>query len=352
MTATDLPTDTAPPRPPRARITTALKVVLSASVATALIVWAMPHAIHASWSDIGGLLQAIPAWQLGALGALWLLGLCVQTIALTAAMPGLTYRRALLLNLSGSFISNLLPLGGAAGTVLNYTMSRGWGFRRVEFARYAMLTTLWDMLVKLALPALAVAALAGSATGGGSLLSVGLWCLLAFAVLAALVRWLLTSDRAARAIGRTAGRAVRRVRHHVDPLAWERRAGDLRADTSALVADAWGRLTVGKAAYAVLQAVLLWACLEAVGVHVDVTVVLAAYAVDRVLSLAVLTPGGVGFVEVGMAGVLVAMGAGPAGAAAGILLFRGFTFLMEIPVGGLATAWWSIRGRHLHPAPR
>ena len=53
------------------------------------------------------------------------------------------------------------------------------------------------------------------------------------------------------------------------------------------------------------------------------------------------------FVAVGRQ--LVALGGDPAGVAAGMLLFRGFTYLMEIPVGGVMLAVWSWLGRRTGP---
>jgi uncharacterized membrane protein YbhN (UPF0104 family) len=43
--------------------------------------------------------------------------------------------------------------------------------------------------------------------------------------------------------------------------------------------------------------------------------------------------------------VLVAFGVDPAAAVAGFLLFRVFSYLIEIPVGGLITACWLVRRR-------
>jgi uncharacterized membrane protein YbhN (UPF0104 family) len=74
-------------------------------------------------------------------------------------------------------------------------------------------------------------------------------------------------------------------------------------------------------------------------------VVLAAFAVERILSMVVITPGATGVVEVGMTGVLVALRVDATAAAAGVLLYRAFTFGMEIPVGGLSMLAWSLRGR-------
>jgi uncharacterized membrane protein YbhN (UPF0104 family) len=67
--------------------------------------------------------------------------------------------------------------------------------------------------------------------------------------------------------------------------------------------------------------------------------------VDRILTLIVLTPGGSGFTEAGTAAALVALGGSPAAVAAGVLLYRGFTFALEIPVGGLLLGGWLVRRR-------
>ena len=86
-----------------------------------------------------------------------------------------------------------------------------------------------------------------------------------------------------------------------------------------------------------------------VGVAVDPAIVFAAFAAERILTLAVLTPGAAGFVEVGMTGTLVALGVPAGPAAAGVLLYRGYTFLMEIPTGGAGMLWWWLHGRRARP---
>jgi putative heme transporter len=51
-------------------------------------------------------------------------------------------------------------------------------------------------------------------------------------------------------------------------------------------------------------------------------------------------------VEAGTAAALVALGGAPASVAAAVLLYRAFTFLAEIPVGGVwALAWFAVQRR-------
>jgi uncharacterized protein (TIRG00374 family) len=73
--------------------------------------------------------------------------------------------------------------------------------------------------------------------------------------------------------------------------------------------------------------------------------VLAAYAVERMLTLVPITPGGVGVVETAATAVLVGFGADPVGAAAGVVLFRVFSYLIEIPLGAVVAAAWFARTR-------
>ena len=83
---------------------------------------------------------------------------------LSAALPGLGVRRSLLLNLSGSAVANVVPLGGAVGTALNWRMVRRWGHSNAAFVAYCVLTNVLDVLTKLVLPLVAVAALVALST--------------------------------------------------------------------------------------------------------------------------------------------------------------------------------------------
>jgi uncharacterized membrane protein YbhN (UPF0104 family) len=104
-------------------------------------------------------------------------------------------------------------------------------------------------------------------------------------------------------------------------------------------------MTLGMIAYLVLQLALLWLCFHLLGVSLPVPVLITGLAVERLLTLITITPGGAGVVEVGTTAALVALGGDPAAVAAGIVLFRGFTYLLEIPVGGVTLGIWMLRDR-------
>lgn len=307
-----------------------------------MVVLALPAVSGARWDETGAALGEVGFTELAFLFALWAAGLWVHTPSLTAALPGLSHRRALLLNLTGSFVSNLLPLGGAAGTVVNWRMARTWGFGGVAFARWAVLTNLADTVVKVALPGVILCwvATSGTVTHGavGAAAVVGTVLL---GVLALGVGLVTRDDRAVRWAGGRADAVAARVRWVPSaPEGYGERAAGFRRDSTRVVRAGWGRMIGGKLAYAALQAVLLWACLHAVGGHVEPVLVACAYAVERVLSMMVLTPGAVGAVEVGMVGVLGTLGTTPVVAVAGVLVYRALVIGMEVPVGGLALLGW------------
>jgi uncharacterized membrane protein YbhN (UPF0104 family) len=105
-------------------------------------------------------------------------------------------------------------------------------------------------------------------------------------------------------------------------------------------------MVAGMTAYALLQAALLWLLLHMLGSDLGVTAVFAGFAFGRLLSLLVLTPGGVGVADLGSAALLVAFGGEPEAVATATLIYTAITFLLEIPVGGICgLVWWRGAGR-------
>jgi hypothetical protein len=64
--------------------------------------------------------------------------------------------------------------------------------------------------------------------------------------------------------------------------------------------------------------------------------VLLAYVVAALLGMVPVTPGGLGFVEVGLAAMLGLAGVGAAEATLATLAYRLVSFWLPIPIGGLA----------------
>lgn len=328
--------------------------LVTSSVVGALgigLVAALPHFVGATWTAIGGNLATVSLPVLVGLAGLWFLGLLVHVPVLRAAMPGLGVRQALALNLSGSAVSNVLPVGGPAGMGLGYAMARSWGFPSDRFASFTVATNLWNAVGKFVVSMLILAAAA--------VLGVGLPSGLGAAVLGATVFMSVIAvgavatfrtEAATASAGRRFDALLRRVRRTAEPdvcRSWLVRS---RRELVATVRDGWTRMTVGVLLYLVLQALLLHACLGAVGARAGFAVVAVAFAIERLISLAPITPGAAGVAELGTVAALTSFGIDPVLAAAAVLLYRILMFALEIPVGGAIALVWFLRKRRT-PVP-
>jgi uncharacterized membrane protein YbhN (UPF0104 family) len=115
-----------------------------------------------------------------------------------------------------------------------------------------------------------------------------------------------------------------------------------------LIRERWLFLTTATLAGHLTVFVILLTSLRAIGVtRVEVTIVeaFAAWTLARVLGAIPITPGGVGFVELGLTGVLVAFGASNAQAVTATLIYRFLTVVPTLAAGLLAAATWKLGQR-------
>src|SRR6266545_2867457 len=131
----------------------------TAAAVTVVLLWLVPRAAGTTWARVGNTFDQISAGNLAILAVLWITGLWCHSFVLGAALPGLTRRRALTLNLTGSAVANVLPLGGAAGIGLNFAMVRRWGFGAPSFAAFTTVTNVLDVGSKISVTAVACAVL-------------------------------------------------------------------------------------------------------------------------------------------------------------------------------------------------
>ena len=327
-----------------------VRVALSLLVGAGLLAYVMPRLVGTTLNDISAALGTLNAREVAGLAILWFAGLVTHSYVLTGALPGLSRRRALTLNLTGSAVSNVVPFGGAAGMTLNYRMIRSWRLGRADFAAFTIVTNFWAVVLKLALPAAALGALLLSGTPVTTLTR---WTATGAAgALSLLVALMLTGVASRRvAVGAAAIIAPAVVRlgalvgRRVDSSHLAAGILESRDRSADIVRRKWPQLSIGMFGYATLQALLLWACISAVGGRLTPAQALAGFAVDRVLTMAMVTPGGAGITEAGTATTLVALGGAPAVIAAGVLLYRLFTFALEIPVGGIWLGGWLLTRR-------
>lgn len=344
------------PGPRRVGVGRVARAVASVAVAAALLLYALPRLTGAQWSQISGVLARLTAGQVALLTLVWALGLIGYTWVLTGGLPGLTHGQALTLNVTSSAVSNLVPFGGALGVAVSYGMVRSWGFGAAAFALSTLVTGIWNVMAKLALPVLALFVLLafGEVTDRRLALAAGGAALTLALVVAALVG-ALSSGRVALLVGWVADRvaaALRQVVHRLGrrPAGSAPRVGvqaevlRLRHRAVGLVRARWGELTFGIVAFLGAQAVLQWLCLRTLGSGLNAVQVFAGFAFGRLLTSVVVTPGGVGFSETGAAALMVnVFGGDPAVTTSGVLLFSGYAYFLEIWIGGAGYATWALR---------
>jgi uncharacterized membrane protein YbhN (UPF0104 family) len=320
------------------------------AAAIALLAVVLPVVAGVPWGRVTDTLGAVPVLWLVVLAVVWFVGLASHTLTLTAAMPGLTARRALALSLTGSCVANLLPLGGAAGVALNYRMARVWGFSGTQVSGYTVVTNAWDLMAKAAVAGLAVPVLVLWPTAWHrGLVEAGGVAALAIVVVGASAGATLASAGAAARVGRLvdvgAGGWSRLRRRPPRPA-----CRDALVRLLGVVASVVGRhrvrLSLGMGLYTTLLLGLFAGCLTATGAGLGFGAIIIGFAVERLLTVVGLTPGGAGVVEVGLTSALLACGGSAVGVLSGVLLYRLFTVGLETPVGALTlAAWWWPRRR-------
>jgi uncharacterized protein (TIRG00374 family) len=162
----------------------------------------------------------------------------------------------------------------------------------------------------------------------------------------------LSSPQLARRAGgvavRVANRALRLVRRR--PVSWTADSlVSFREAAVGVLRRRWPQLTLASIAGQLSVFVILLVSLRAVGVPasgVGVVEAFAAWALVRLLGAFPITPGGLGIVEVGLTGALVAFGGQNAEVVAAVLVYRVLSTVPTLLLGLVAFATW----RRIDPA--
>jgi uncharacterized membrane protein YbhN (UPF0104 family) len=263
------------------------------------------------------------------LATVWVL----QQICLERA----AWRPVILSQLAGNAVAKIAPGGGAAGGALQYRMLVESGIPSGPAASGLTAANLLTFATLLALPVLTVPGfLAGLPIDRGlvraALLGAGV-----FVALTGVGGVLLASDRALSAVGRAAQSARNLRLRSRAPLVG-------LPDRLVRERDRAVRIVGGDARQALLASVLRWLldycalllALAAVGAEPRPSLVLLAFTGAQLLALIPVTPGGLGFVEAGLAGLLALAGVNAADAALATLAYRLVSYWLPLPAGGVA----------------
>ena len=271
-----------------------------------------------------------------------------------AAVPGLGYRRSMLLTQTATLMTTVLPLGEAVGFATQVAMLRRWRFAAHAVTAGLVLVATWNQVANIVLPIVAVVVV-GSGDGGTLLRTISLIAggVVAFVIGAVVVA--LRSEQEARRVGALAGRAATRTLalvHRPPPADWGGRLVEMRRETIDVVARRWHFLTVATLMNQLTLFGVLYACMHATGITgVSFFEALAAWSFARLIGSIAITPGGLGIQELGLTGGLIAFGGGSARVVAAALLYRVLTFVPTVVVGSVCAIIWRRETRHAPPDP-
>ena len=295
--------------------------LLAPKVISVLASWPQLKHLKPAWMGLAVLFEAISYLSL------W----TMQRVALRAT----SWFAVGTAQLASGAIGSVVPGGAATAGTAAYRMLTQAGIRSADVASGLTAATLASTAAVFSMPILALPALIGGIAAPHGLLEaayVGVAGFVSVAVLAALAfGW----DGPLRVSGRTARWCLQRFRPAAAPDLPERLLGQRDR-----LKEAFGRRwqialpgAIGKVGFDYLALVC---CLAALGSRPDPPLVLLAYVAGALLALIPITPGGLGFVEAGLTGMLVAAGVSSQDALVATLAYRLVSFWLPLPAGGVA----------------
>jgi uncharacterized protein (TIRG00374 family) len=258
--------------------------------------------------------------------------------------------------LAGNAVSRVLPGGVAAGPALQAAMLARSGYPGVLTATAMSSTGLLLTGTLLLLPLLAVPALlAGLSLPRALQFGLALSLILAVLIAAIGVLLLKTDIVLRKAAQATAWVQVKIRRRESDAASLTARLLQERDEVrNAFARNPYRALAIA-AVTRLLDYATLVVALLAVGVDTSPTLVLLAFVGSAALSMVPITPGGVGFVEAGLTGLLALAGVPANEALVGTLLYRLTSYWLPLPIGLLAYLLWhrrAARDREKHQEPQ
>jgi len=317
------------------------------------LIAALSAAVWVQRATVTGAIEEIGSLSAAVVGAL--LVLCVyerwSRADIVRRLIGAPVRLSggLVIHDVGNAVSKGVPMGGALGTALRWQISRDLGVGPERFASmlvaYGIATTFASWLLPFA--ALSVDLVGRSADpvdvlmlggiGGVLVASVSFWVVV------------LRSDRLEAWAERRLRRSWTAMARRITPMA--------SIDPAAGVAAVRRELfEIGRRPLPLLGrtlasqscgAVILLLALRGLGVgpELGTTEFLRVFFVAHLLGTFAPTPGGVGVIEAGVTGALVAAGVDTTSALAGVLVYRFITYVVPIALGGVLYLGWRLRRR-------
>ncbi|MGI9601421.1 MAG: lysylphosphatidylglycerol synthase transmembrane domain-containing protein [Acidimicrobiales bacterium] len=317
------------------RVRTVSKRILWLSITAISLYLVVPSVIQtfSSWPELQRLREGSLILMAGAtllsLVCFWiLLGLCLRSRAWSLMATS---------QLSSAAVARILPGGSATATATQYRLLADGGIEKTTAASGLTVATLLNFAVLFALPVFSVPAILFGPPVDSALVNGAVAAAISFVAAAILGGLFLWWDHPLAALGRGIDRIAGWF-GRLDPDAEPRSRRLLKARDliRSHLADNWywaALASFGKWGFDYLALVL---AVRGVGHDDTSSVLLLAFVSASLLGRIPLTPGGLGFVEAGLAGTLALAGLSAADAATATLAYRLVSYWIPIPLGALA----------------
>jgi uncharacterized protein (TIRG00374 family) len=248
--------------------------------------------------------------------------------------------------LTGNALSRALPGGAATGGTTMYQMLTRSGFDGATTSTALTAVGLLSTATLFVLPVLALPAMLFGLAVSSELLQGAIFGGVLGIFLLTGASILLVSDRVVRGVGHALDWLAQRVlrRAQPDPSMADQLVRSRDFVRTAL-AESWKRAVPAALGNQLFDFLALYTSLLAVGSSVDPVLVLLAFVAGSALAMIPITPGGLGFVEAGLTGVLTLAGVTPDHAVLAVLLYRLFSYWLPLPSGLVASILFRRRHR-------
>ena len=309
------------------------------------ILWPSLLTVLERWPD---LLDLNPGWFLVMLGLEFASFVCIWGLQRIALRTNRWFGVATAQLASNAF-SRVVPGGAAAGGALQWRMLTDSGVDGAQVATALTAASLISTGTLFMLPLLTVpAALIGRPVPGG--LAQAAWLGGVVFVVGFVVGWLLlTRDGALRRVGGGVQWLRNRLQPRKPPVTdLPERLVVERNEMRETLGDTWWKALLYALGNWLFDYLALLAAITAIGSRPRPTLVLLAYSASMVLAMIPITPGGLGFVEAGLTGLLALAGVSGGDAVLAVLAYRLVSFWLPLPLGGVAAL---LHRRRYHGRP-
>jgi len=289
-----------------------------------------------AWTAI----QNMSALALGILVVMTIVNIIVYVWPYQAAIPGIKYRPAFLIRQTSFMISNVVPMGGAFGLAVQYSMLGFYSVGAAEATAGIGITSIWNTFVTLSLPILASLGLVVIGQAQGAAFAIAAVGLIVIGVVVWLFAAILRSQDNARKIGQWGKNVVDWAYGLFKKTPEFDVVGEVvhfRDSTVGVVSDGWLKITATSYLQQFMQFMILWAAVYAIqgGANAPVTFIeaFAAFAFGRLTTFIPLPPGGLGTADAAITAILVAFGAANNDALAAVMVWRALTYFPQVIIG-------------------